>query len=564
MIGNNQFELKKVSSVAMEHDKSNIPQVNDEYNFLVHFEVNQGIRNKANSLDEIFDAFKSQINEHDIREIFIGGLDTRFKKSNNFKIIQVMHQTLFDSDVNNILRNANNSNYVSNINTNDKQGSNLFNCNPNHDQSIATITPVQRCRHLDVFKIQILMCSIFSYLDFKSILKCSQVNKQWMYDSYCPMSIAFISTKSMYKENRHGTRVIRMGRRSRTRLNSACTNKVSCQCFYNINRFKNASSLKIFDWPQNCQLDKYFRNFEKFRNISKLELTINFDRELNLISTIIKNNKDKLKELTINNTSIESFSKCPFLETIFLPHLIVLRISRTTVQALQLQSQSQSQPQAMETSVGFSDNHLSKLQHLIIDKCHLDIEFWMCLANEKTNLSNMTHLSFVGCKINAKDQKIIESNYVAKLVSKLDNLTHFTCNCNMNENYRCTRWTTTSTSETNVNLVIILSSFLRHLSQGKARKVLKSLDIVLTTKWFLNIQESEDKSKSVEIKTGECVFNFENLENISISFKKWKIPSSHTFDDLDQIQLIHKAFAIFCMRQQSRGEVGQQMLSSIQ
>ena len=548
----------------MADHESNIPQLNDDYNFLVHFAVNQAIRNKQNSLDEIFDAFKSHINQDDIREIFVDGLDTRFKKSNNFKIIQAIYHT-FDSDENNILVNTNGKKI--NINNDNKRNS--------FKQSAIAITPENRCPHLDVFRIQNLMCSIFSYLDFQSLLKCSHVNQNWLYDSYCPMSTAFISTKNMYKENRHNIKLFNVNvRQLPTRPHDHYdyhhpTEKVSYQCFHNINRFKNVSSLQISYLPPNCKLDRYFRNLEKFRNISKLylETDLDHDRQLEILSTVIENNKNKLKTLTIYTISRQNISKCTFLQSIFLSHLTTLRIIGMNVQALKLLSQSPSTDLELETSVNVSFNNFdnSKLQHVVFDSCHLDIEFWRGLDNGKTNfnLTNMTHLSFIGCTISSKDEKIIESEYIAKMVSKLDSLTHFKCHMNKN----C--YPTSSTDDRKVSVVKFLSSFLYHLSQrkGKAKNILKSLDIVLTTEWFFHIEErnygnsrSKDNKTDITIKTDEFVLNFEKLEDVSISFNMCDIPSSNScrFKHSDQVRLIQKTLRIFCITKESN-EVKQQM-----
>ena len=519
-------------------------QLNDEYSFLIHFDVNQAIRNKKNCIDEIFDTFKSAISHDVIREIFVNGLHTQFKKSNDFNIIQAIYQT-FDSNANNVSLNIQQKSKANNY-KNDKEGRNSIST-----QSATTAAKDNRTgiRHLQVFKIQNLICSIFSYLDFESILKCSRVNKQWMYDSYCPMSIAFISTKNMYKEN---TKAVKVKKVSRRHGNSYKEN-VFYQCFHNINRFKNVSSLQISKWHDNRKLDRYFRNFEKFRNVSKLSIEMNFDIELEILLSIIKNNKNKLKEMTINTISRQIVSKCTFLESIFLPYLVVLRLSGMYVQALKLQSTMD--PEKLD---GFSDIHFSKLEHLIIDNCHLGIEFWHGMGNDQANLnlSNMTHLSFVGCMINSKDEKIIKSNYIPKMVSKLDNLTHF--KCKLNDDCDQTR----SRNGKRVNVVNFLSLFLGLLSQGKARKVLKSLDIVLAAEWFFNVQ-GRRRNSSITIKADESVLNFENLEDVSISFEMCDVPSSHKVEHLDQVQLVQKILRIFCIRYESRKEVGHHTLSAV-
>ena len=344
-----------------------------------------------------------------------------------------------------------------------------------------------------VFEIQSLICSIFSYLDFESWLQCSQVNVQWLDDSNDATSLSHIETKDLCHAN-HGC------------------------CKYNINKFKNVQSLKITHW--HYQLDQYFQNLEKFLNISKLEFEANYNPQtLDIATKIVENNKNKLKKLIIRNQLMLIHLRCQFLESLFLPRLTELDVSGVNVQGFYLNKQKQKRKAILLNS--------NNLQNVKLDNCGLGVGFWRDMADNEVSLSNIKIFSLTGCQIDVdgNDEQLIELSYIPNIARKLNNLTHFKC---------------TSGCGT------IVPSFLFHLSHNeRARESLESLDICLTSKWFLK----NETIKNV-ITSDIDILNFSKLEDASIAFEEWQSEQSLKYGYSGQVQLVGKALGIFCTKEE--------------
>ena len=464
-------------------------RLNHDYDFLVHFDVNSAIRSNRCSIDQVVELIKSSASEAQIREIIVDGIDSQFKKSNNFQIISNIHK-----HINQII-----------LNNNHKHN----NKSTGESKSQATPTP-------KVFQIQSLICSIFGYLDFQSLLTCSRVNRQWLYDSYNPASLTHIATNHLYKKSKH-------------------------KCFYNLNRFKSVGSLKLNGWDS--EYDDYFRNLEKFLNFSKLHFEIeegylsysyNSESVIGIMPRLIENNKDKLQTLIISKRhgwsqrekNKANLLQCEFLESFFFPHLVTLRVRGIILQAFYLNNNNNNN----------NNDNFNSLQDIEMKNSHLSIGFWRDMYDDKSNLSNIKRLSFIGCKIDASDQELIESKYIPKIASKLNNLQHFECNNNQ-------AFGTNNTNEP--QLANILCSFLQHLSQNKkTRDTLKSLDIELTSQWFLQQCQVPFCIRS----SGEFVCNFPNLENVSLKFDCSCLDLCKPVfgKHLDEGWIVEKALGTFC------------------
>ena len=480
-------------------------QLNNDYDFLVHFELNGAIRNKENSLNHIIDILQSATSEEQIREIIVCGISAQFKKSNSFKLISSIHTKL---------------------NLNNKR--NKHNKPQSHNYNKLKIKATR-----NVFSIENLVCSIFSYLDFESLLKCSQVSNQWLYDSYHPMSLTYVETEQLYRviDPMDGSEAI-----------------ANYKCFYNINRCKNVESLKIHPWRNG--MDDYFRNFSKFLNISKLEVDFAIasfvsDIHINTMNQMIEMNKNKLKKLTIR-TRIRFFGdepstrlQCKFLQSVFLPNLVALELTGVTLPGCYLNKQQSIDDFNMNGNI----NTFDKLQKVDFHSSRVDTPFWKDMAEKNCDLSNITHLSFEECDINPKDQKLIESNYIPKIAAKLNNLIYF--KCSISGGY--------SQDKRPTQVCVMLFSFLDCLSRNdNARKSLQQLDINLTQEWFLNMDKKAKNDVTVKYTTSdECVLNFKKLTDATISFDRWNIAPSHKFENLDKLRFVKKALGVFCSSKQS-------------
>ena len=466
-------------------------QLNKEYDFLVHFELSKAIRNKDAPLYDIIDALKSATNEEQIREIIVDGINFQFQQTNNFQMISNTHQQL-------------NSNHYP------KQKNNKI------SPSTSTNAPKQLRTNssTNVFQIQSLICSIFGYLDFKSLLTCSRVNKQWMYDSYHPSSLSHINTNQLYKicRSQNGTSSI-----------------VTYKSFYNINRFKKVESIKVDAWCD--QLDEYFGNLKKFLNISKFifdfggSMSTRSKHCTTIMNKMIKNNKETLTSIIIRS---RGQGKSQVLRSVFLPRLELLRLSEVAVNGLFLKGSGS------VLDFDSSDEPSNKLKNVQIGRSDLNIGFWNDITHDNSDLSSITDLTLDECQINVKNDKIIESKYIPVLARKFKNLTYL----------KCTRlFTNTSrTTRSGAQSVTILPVFLHYLSQNeKIRKSLKSLHICVTPDWFTN---------TINNKIGDkYAFNFPNLKDVSISFRFWSRQTyTRTFENLNELRMMETILSLFCTR----------------
>ena len=475
-------------------------QLNNEYDFLVHFDLQQAIRSKDVPLDDIVDALKSCTNEEQIREIIVHGINFQFKQTNDFQIISNAYQQLNSTHY--PTKKSNNT--VTSTNTSKKSKTNSS---------------------TNVFQIENLICSIFSFLDFKSLLKCSRVNKQWLYDSYHPSSLTHIDTYQLYKVCHS--------------QNLTSSPMVTYKSFYNINRYKKVESIQVNDWAP--LLDGYFGNLEKFLNISKF--TFDFGGNVNTMSKycttimnkMIKNNKNTLTSITVRSYETQALS------AVFLPRLEFLRLSGVTVEGLFLKRLSGSDGTVF--NFDSSDEPVNKLKNVSIGYSQLNAEFWNDITDDNSDLSSITDLTLDECTIGGKNHKIIASQYIPQLARKLKNLTYFNCTRLFTNTIRGDRSGAQST--------IILPVFLHHLSQNqRIRESLESLHICVTPQWFTNTIDSRIGDK--------FAFNFPNLKNVSISFRLWSISQMDTFENLNELQMMETILSLFCARKRVRNNINTQ------
>lgn len=364
----------------------------------------------------------------------------------------------------------------------------------------------------DVFEIQNLICLIFSYLDFKSWLQCSQVNKQWHHDSFHSTSLTHITTDDLCKMAQNRGSI-----------------KSKQNYLYNIDKFQKVQSLTVTRWD--ARLNKYFKNLDKFRNISKFDTDFGHVQEqTDIITKIVENNKNRLKNLTINN-QYSRRSECKVLQSVFLPHLTILNVSNIIVQGFYLKK--------IEKSMDFGDRTVSnfdKLQQLDIHNSHLGIGFWHTMANYKISLSNINFLTLTRCQIKKNDTKFIESFCIPKIASKLTNLSHFRCSYSY------------PFDNTETCLSRVLGSFLHHLSHNeRVRKSLKILVIDVVPQWFFNNQIIKNRMSN-----DACNYNlnFTNLKLVSVRFQASPLDESLKNWTSYSQKIVHKVLGIFCSEKQ--------------
>ena len=506
-------------------------QFNTDYNFLHHFEVNHAIMNEQNSIQTILDTLQATTSDKHIRKIIVFGLQSQFETSNNFQTISKIHQSLQAKSHTTISINSNR------------------NCNANVNQP--------KTASKNVFAIQSIMCSIFSFLDFISILKCSRVNKQWLYDSYHPTSMTHVETNQLYRYHAHNDYY---GRDEVERQYIQ-----NYEHFSNILRYKHVCSLDIGEWD--CLLNDYFGNLQKFLNISKL--CVNFTQTyfgyfnsdganmIDMTKKVVENNRNNLKYLsfkmekknssddyTIRYDYAKRLLDSDFLQSVFLCNLAELRISGMVVKGLYLNK--------CEISDDASNINKNKLETLIIKDSSLELEFWHDLADDKSNLSNIKKIIFHSCgigKYDEKNQEMISSEYIPKITAKLSNLTHFECidvECNLFD----------------TNVINMTFSFVYHLSLNPAaRDSLKSLNIVITEHWF-DFKSPLQPSRPVQCLLGtqsepqECIvmdndgmaLNFSKLEHVKLD-----IYSTSPLDAIKGADQMKRVLGIFCT--QSNAEI---------
>lgn len=445
--------------------------LNNDYDFLYLFKITSYIMSNDNSLNSIIDLLQTIISDNDIRQMLVLGIKQKFEKSNNFHIINRIYNVLC-------------------FNQHHKQQSIP---KPKPNSAIAATIKTSKA-----LMIENTVCSMFSYLDLKSLLKCSKVNKQWLYASYRPISLTHVETNQLHKSRRHGANSYSPGH----------------NIFYNILRFKHVPSLKICNWNWNGDLNQYFKNLVEFKNISKLECvfkdlkvtssnckSINstvMDDYIPIANQTIQSNKDKLTDVTFRvmfgrGYWSDLFLRNSIFESLFLPNLQKLHIYGLVMKGFYLNK---------DNSLSTENKNKNKLQHLFFENCHLELGFWKDLANDKSDLSNLTALSFVGCSITEHHKKQIESKYLLQIAAKLVNMTFLQCMAACG---------TLASHPIEIKVESILPSFLSCLSNNKrSRSSLNILRIDIDDDWFTNV----NYKNNTNIYTNG--FNFYNLQQAVI------------------------------------------------
>ena len=296
---------------------------NEDYRFLTLFELLQNVKSKENSCENLTESIQTVTSDDEFRDIIWFGIKEYFNKTNNFKVISNIHKHFKKEKFSrNTAIKVN-----SNINTVDVSGSKSSNIDK-------------------VFDIQSLPCSILSFLDLKSFVNCNRLNKQWLYDSYCKISI--------YSLN--------------------CNEKIFGDRMYNLSRFKHVLSLTVTQ-SLHSHID-HFASLKYFTNIAQLDIKCVDKRETifaTVINGLIKNNCGRLQTLVIrfpDDTIIEVIKSSKFAK------LIKLDVHYALLDSFAL----------------YGDN-TKRLERLTISNTCLTLHFWEELAGKDYNLSNTKQLT---------------------------------------------------------------------------------------------------------------------------------------------------------------------------
>ena len=240
-----------------------------DYNFLAFFECLQTLKCQEISVDSIFETIKATVSEDELRDIFWSGIKQHWKHKNDFHIISNLCEKFRRQKL-----------LQMRVNTSNQQRDTIENGNNTNS----------------VFSIQSITCNIFSFLDLKSFSFCNRVNKQWLYDSYCPLSTYHLNFASL------------------------CTNTNNSSL--DIMRFKQISSLQIYIPSSAVSFEninatrQILNSLQKYKNIKKFEW-IASNHQLSMIFELISNNKDNLRQLYLRNVKFNSsFSIGSRLETL--------------------------------------------------------------------------------------------------------------------------------------------------------------------------------------------------------------------------------------------------------
>ena len=265
-------------------DKSSI-----KYDSLTRFELIHHIFDDSVSKETIANILVNNLDEKQFRSIIHYGIEKYVDKTNNFEIIHNIHDK-FESSIETQDRNINkNNNATANTTT-------LTNTDITNITSISTNNSTQTPRTQNstskVFSISSLLCKIFQYLNFQSLIKYRLVNTTWLYHSYYPSSVTYLNIGNLFDKN-----------------------IIDKQNINELLRFRNISSIKIQAWKNNSNANKIFSHLTTFNKLRKICIyTGGIDDNIvynNTICQLILNNKNNnLENIDIHGKPPKQLASC--------------------------------------------------------------------------------------------------------------------------------------------------------------------------------------------------------------------------------------------------------------
>ena len=428
------------------------PKTEDhEYDFVVWFDVMNALFDCRHTIQDICDILESSVGREQFSKILHLGIKSNFEKTNDFSLICKIQQSI-KQDLHlrchkneNTHKKQNKEKYHIVTTDNSKNVTNILQ-EPKANNKSRLLFVNSHCK---VFGIQSLMCNIFQYLNFESLLHCHLVNKQWFYDSYHPSSVYHLCMNDL----QHISQMKRV----------------------NLSRFKNISSLWIESWIDSKASKNLHRfGWNKFKNISKFRVgtaqvgsMATFE---NVVCDIIRNNRLSMKKLAVqrnpsfknlNNSHWDNIVK--FIQATTFGQLEKLDLKSVNmfgtfldINSIKNNSNNSSNNNnntinsnniiinsngsnkenkeendiACDISIDYSGNYFSNLESICIENSHLSVSFWQWLASDGCNLSNLKSLTLsridIGTSIKTSDNlKKITRDYTPLIAKKLTRLEHF-------------------------------------------------------------------------------------------------------------------------------------------
>ena len=216
-----------------------------------------------------------------------------------------------------------------------------------------------------VLNVEDLFHNVMQFLDFQSLLKCSQVNRQWLFDSYHPSSICYMNTNDLWrgycKDYDGSCRQLK----SNT-LDAQITECLMRRGFLTVSRFKEITHLDVYPWPNTT--DKSMNNLLKLKKLENLKMCLPHCTKTRLNNYLSQSSKNTLINLIKNN--------CCTLKNLTITHPKFLDVIKY--------------PQCQITQFiisGLKYLHFENLTQLCLDRVHLDA-FFVSMTKFNSNNNN--------------------------------------------------------------------------------------------------------------------------------------------------------------------------------
>ena len=357
--------------------QKSMQQVNNSYTFLQEFELTKLLHDKSVSKQSIQDVIDTSINNHEFRSIIELGIKQYCKINKESEMMS------------NILKSFHSKNII----CTPKLLTNNLETNPtNISSEISNLNNDFHYCHSSL-KIQTIICKIFEYLDFQSLIKCSKVNSSFLFDSYQPLSIYSLNTENLYSitwKNKSSFRSERngFGWVSVSDHFKEATKVLLCK---NILRFRNVSSIIIRTWPP--FLNQYLEPLGLWSkitqicihhdNYSNMILSIENSNYSDIFCKIIDNNYQQLKKLKLywycnkeNKLSTCALSIIDKLNTLTFNNLKYLVFYNHSLYKF---------PQCPQ------------LISLVLKHCYTCVNFWKSLIDSNNNRLSIGRINITSC-----------------------------------------------------------------------------------------------------------------------------------------------------------------------
>ena len=353
---------------------------NLNYDFVSSFELKQSVSNESIDLETMVRCLNKVLSSQQLRHIINLGIECYCKEKNNFDIIKMIQNQF--SSINPIKKSSSKSK------------------NDNNTDSSHTGYYHYYC--FETFDIQEIVCKIFQFLDFQSLINCRKVNIQWMKDSYQPLSIYHVNTNNLY-----GASALK-------------------DHYHNILTFKNAHCLEIHPWPP--ALKDYFQllktQFCKIDQLSIVSSPLELARQTNveldheemssqyvdMIGCILQNSKNGLQKLLIDQENSQTTLVGNVVNDLF--NLKKEEKEESNIYLKNLQDLQLRDFTVIRFSLKFN---FSNLRVLCLDRMCTELEFWQQLKDGfcgcSVNGINMTKLSFNSVYIRDPDKNSSKLNH---------------------------------------------------------------------------------------------------------------------------------------------------------